>query len=767
MANLLKNKNLDQFIAQIDNSFSDADSFKQSRELIYILANEYYLGKRPTRPEAGESEEDVADSGLDYVETVMYDTVESIVPMAEQVFTEGISEAVRFEPQEGGIKKPIADAVNKAINKVYLRKNDGLSFAAKVVREALITGDAFAKVFIEELVYEKDAEIKEPMPIEMAFLQCYDGSVITIPEALKEYPDTDFTKLDRTVEKKKVKIQLMPEQQKALAIEEGKEIPSEVEQEVQVEMISGKVTLMKIERVPRIDFIPFAEIFFDRANLDTDIRKCRYVCHRMIKTRSQLIEMGFKYEDVMTAELADLGMEYLTNQEALTMGEMTTQINTPSNIDSMEEYVHLYEHYIYSSLLDKKGKTKLYQVFSGLRNGCVFEINEVTRIPFVHGVPKVLNGSFWGYSLYDLCKGDQDALTHTARAIIANADIANTGRYVVYGENNVNVSDLMTNESGVIVRAKAPQALELLPYHQIPQSLLVMRENIKQNITEAKSSVIGQEIGTNLNNVAAGTIAMAVNQAEMQDKTMIRTLAQTFFRPLFEELYALIREEDYPIVVVNEHSNDAKQMAEQMGVELPETFEISGLNLPETCDFTIDVNTQNDNARKIGQLQNVATFAAQMTAAPNPLISPQNVYNVCKEILNTTGMMDIDSFITNPANAPKPTPEQIAAQQEAEMEQKELAGIAKQGMVADLQHKVAETARVIEETKQMVADAINDRNVKAMDSLTKAKVGEATVAEKLAGVEREDTQQMLDEYNTQEDRIMASLDDSPQAFVSV
>lgn len=741
----MKNKNLDAFMAQLSKSFNDASSFRENRLEVYKDSYNYYMAKLPKE-----------FNGQSYVEPVMRKTVDSILPVAHNVFTENASKAVNFRPENKTIKQPLTSAINEAINEIYLRKNDGFNFASKVIKEALITGDCFAKVFIDETMLTKNAEIKDFSKMEEAILETDDGQYLDITTAKQEYPDTDFSVLEKSTRTTEVPIN--PAIQKQMAVASGSKIDSVMK--VEEEVVKGKLVLTKIERVPRIDMIDFYEFFVDPNCLDNDVRKARYCCHRVMITRSQLIERGFDEDKVMCIPPADCTEETETNKDMLTLGVMTSESAGEESPDPLEQNVFLYEHYIYSSLLNKGNKTNLYQVFTGSRYGNLIEINEAQRIPYVHGVPYQLNSSFWGMSLYDYCKDNQDLISSITRMIKHSGMTHSYDQYIAT-RGGVEEKTLMDRRPGGIIFEKQPNAVRLMPSHQLPQEVILLRDQILNNIQEQKANSLGLDTVSGLNNVAASTMAMAVSNQEMLDKVIIKTLAHTFFKPLFEELYALIRDEDYPIEVAVEVSPQIKQMAASQGFEIPETQIVYGSALPSRCNFVIDVNTANDQARQAGQLMNILQTAMTLQL---PIVDEQKAYNILSQNLEVAGISDPDAYLINPSDKVL-TPEEQAAAAQAQAVAEEDAKILRELNSANLQLTVFETAKVKVETDEMIKNGDTDRKIKMLEALAKMETADATVLEKTAGIELDKASHNLEVVNSAQDRIMARLDAEPQAII--
>lgn len=600
---------------------------------------------------------------MDYIAPVLQEAVDSIMPSMLNVFVENDKEAVSFRPLSKFVPTEVACAVNNEINDIFLRKNKGEELLYDAFLEALVTGNAYAKAYSCEKVIEEVADVEEYMPAQLMLAM------------LEEYPDTD-------------------EEQFITRTKNG----------IAEFKTDGEIKLVRIETEIKAEHVPFGRLFVDP--VATSICDARYLCERSILTKGELIDRFTKIpegtrstalsdkevaERIVSANTANGISETDSSLFKLeTWKALASKEDYYTNyVDEMEVDVYLYEHYIYSSLLSNDKSTKLYQVFSLDGDSTeILEINEVECHPYVSGTPEPLPDSFWGISQYSKLKHEQDLMTWLTGEIAENSTSANMGRYTAI-KGQYDRKQLLDNRPGGVVEMTTAGAISLMPYHALPNSTDNLFQKMQANLEEVKGNAVGLDLQGSLNNVAASTVALAVQNAELQDKKFSKAMAITFVKPLFEKLYKLIKAEDL------EFEHEDKQYR--------------GKTLPNRFDFNIDVNTSNDEARIAGQLMNIANTEAQLSQVESEIMTAQERYNIYERALKATGA-GIDTYIKNPADKPEPTPEEQAKQAEMQKGQEDALRIQRNTAEIEMRLKgmelVEKEAKILDMQRQTELDAI-------------------------------------------------------------
>lgn len=596
--------------------FDEAHEKRNEKNERYTEGYELYEGILP-RPT--DTEKAVAPIVVPVVRSV----VDKLQPSLMNIFTENESQAVVFRPQRTLLSKEVIDAVNMKINDIFLRQNNGYNVLANAFREVLVSGDAFLKIFIETDVIEEELDLgEEGMPLEMF------GMI------LQEFPDTELGEDNLKELKQKDEI---------------------TNQEIVIPFVVGKVVLTRIERKPRVKFVPFNEVYVLADSVD--IADTRYLCHRIKKSVGELVDMGFDYEVVKEATVQcdsdAIDTSDIPNKKSFSSESSS---NEAYIYDPMEKEVHLYEHFIWTSLLDKKGKSKLYQVFS-VDVGKILEINEVARIPFIHGVSDVVPGAFWGTSMADRFGTNQMFMTSILRDYALNSKSVSHPRWQAQTGQYNRQSLLNASRPGAIIEVSAMGAVQ--PF-QIPTNnneLIGVMQFVQGINNEEISNTIGMNVDpSNMANMTATAVAASVHNSEMKDKRIAKSLAYTMIRPLFEMLYNIIKEEGLPLEVEGMVPTETGEMVQAV-------VPFDSAQLPSRSEFYIDVNTATDDALQTQTLMGMATTLAQLSAMPSQVLTPANLYAIGTRILRSADINNVDDFLTDPAKL-QPSPEELEMQQQ-------------------------------------------------------------------------------------------------------
>lgn len=664
---------MDEFRSFLLGRFQKAASDRDEKADRYDMGYKLYEGLLPEP-----HKDDVAPIVVPMVRTI----VDKLQPSQMNIFTENEEQAVVFRPQKTSLPQEVVEGVNIKINDVFLRENNGYNILANAIREALCTGDAFIKVFVEEEVFEEELDLQgQPIPMEMAAI------------FLKDFPDTDPSQ----VEEDTIKV-------------DDPMTGTKVDIPVFRAKDDKVITLKRIERKPRIEFTPFNEMFV--MSDAVDIKDARYLCHRMKKSVGELVDMGF--DQTLVLDAADsrrldgmaLSTKKMANDGTLTDDE--PEEGQKYGLDPMEREVYLYEHYIYTSLFDKKMKSKLYQVYA-MNVSDVLEVNEVARIPFVHGVPDRIPGSFWGKSMADLFGDDQIFLSNILRDYATYSKAIVHPKWMVLKGQYDKASLLNVGRPGAVVEESASGAIRPFTPMGSPQDLLQVMTFVQGNAQDGINNTAGIGIDpSNMAGMTATAVAASVHNTEMKDKRIAKSFAYTLIRPLFEQLYHLFRDEDLAIQCTTKGQGPDGQVVEQ---EVP----YQGSNLPSRSEFYIDVNTANDDAQQVQTLMGAMNSIAQLGGTQTGLISPNNLFQMGKRLLRSANITNVDDYLSDPA-LNVPDPEMVARQQQEEAAAKQMQMDMANAQVG---LAVAQQVEVETRTSEMLRDNSHRREMEEREQLRK------------------------------------------------
>lgn len=622
-----------------------------------------------------------------YVEPVVRRAVEAVKPSLMNIFTENEKKAVQFRPLTrsslpidmltSGAGVNIASLVDDYINKVFINDNEGYDILDRVLTEVLVTGDVFLKYFVEENRIEQKITL-EKTPED------------TLEALLVEYPDTDIEKMESKLKR-----------------HNG--------------LVSGEFKALRIEKPIKIEFVPFVDMFITGQH--EDIRDARYVCQRILTTVGEMVERGYDFEVLKEAGILPSG--YLSNpgslstQRLVNFGTFGEDVSIPViTTDPMERPIYVYEHYLYSSLVDKRSKkVKLYRVLT--TDMTILSVEEASHIPFIHGCMERLPGSFWGISLFDKFGVVQETLTRMMRSVEYNAAAQAYGRYVAV-EGMYDRQSLLNNLPGSVIQVKkefGPSAVSWFPDKPLPPTV----EGMVAKLTENYRSDIMSSVGVDVtgSNVSAAAAMITAHSADMKDKVIARTLAYTLFRPLFEGIYDIIVAENLHIGEIPNPQVQQVQAQVERGElppevlnEVPQTLPVSGADLPDSSDFIIDVNTAGDEAILNNQLVSLMTMFAQV---------PQGLVNHAEVAAQLTGL-PMEEVIKFFPPAPQPTPEQQQLEQMNTQLQVEAAQLNNELMKGQLGKVAAETFKIEKELEIKIDKEEAERDLREAEALQQFKI---------------------------------------------
>lgn len=603
---------IDQLKVLIEDYRNQADWVRQERMPRYSNAWDTYLRKLPAPKEYGPM------AGT-YVEPVLYEAVQSVIPSLMNIFTENDSQAVAFRMKGFHSDPNIESAINETINRLFLRENNGYKVLEDAIKESLITEGAFIKYFIEEENQKDSHVIQDWTPLSTVI-----GSTLDWVPVL---PSTIGNKTGewQGLEWKHIKV---PVPINAMA--DGPEMEG-LNAELPDVLIKGKLQLKRVVKRLKVHNVEFADIFVN-TRCGSNFKDCRYLGHRMEITVGQAIDMGYDEETIKAAgtvsRLDDTPLDkarvIIDYENPGLSSDLLEDYNYAA--DPLERVIYLWEHYLYTSIPTNGKKSKLYQVTA--TDNDILDIREINRIPFVHGQMETVPGSFWGHSLYDLCKPYQDHLTAMVRQLEQSAMNANFPRYLAV-KGQYDRKTLMNNRPGAIIEQMAPGSVDVFPYHPLPPGIVESMESIRNSKNEVLTGAAGAiTTPDGAPEIAAATAAMTIANEEMKDKVIAKCIGETLVRPLYEGIYELLRAEEYHVVMPDG------------SVLMPDQF-------PEVYEFDIDINTVNDTAIRNQQLQAVlGALATLQQEAGMKILSPTAGIQVGTEILSSLGFNPAQYLIT-------------------------------------------------------------------------------------------------------------------------
>ena len=595
MAKLSKSKLLALISQEISSSlgFYDSDLSTQRKEAL-----KYYLGE----PLGNETEGRSSVVSQDILEVV-----ESILPSLMRMFTQS-DKMVNFEPQQAE-DVPYADQITDYCNFIFNRDNNGFEILHSMFKTALLQKNGFCKIYWK-----------------------------TSKDQKKEH----YEHLDET-------------QYQALLIDEEVEIV-EVEEIEEDEGLFYNCEVKRVKEYGRcqIDPVPPEEILVSpRAK---NLKDCNFIAHRVTKTVSELIDMGFNKKDVESLPSSE---QDVFNTEAMvrrSYDDPSMDIEI-SNIDPSQRVVQITECYMKVDM-DGDGIGELRKIIvggSGYNNYIILENEVINKMPFAMCVAIPMPFRFFGLSMYDLLADVQMMSTTIMRNTLDCMYTLGNGRTIVV-DGQANLDDLLTSRAGGIVRVKSPNAVTPLQTPNFLNDGLAMLQKIDQ-LKEKRSGVPNQLMGLNPDTINKSHTTAESTRSMMQSSTQrIELIARSFadgVKDIFENILAVICE-----------YQDQERIVKLRGEFIPMNPRQWTSHYDCTTQVGLGTGNQDQRLEVLQQVLNVQEKMIQQQGGMG-MVTPQTIYNTIEAYLQNSGYKDATQFFNDPSQQPPQPPQQEEKQDPA------------------------------------------------------------------------------------------------------
>ena len=585
-----------------------------------------------------------------YVDSTVQDTIEWIKPSLMRVFASG-DEMVKFTPH-GPEDVQMAEQATDYVNYVFTKDNPGWEILYSWFTDALLSKNGIVKIWWDEYEdfnreeYQRLSEVEFETLILSTNVEVLQHTQYPDPQAVEVVPGAAVAMLHDVVIKRK--------------------------------SYTGKV---RIENVPPSEFLIARE--------SKTIQDSRFVCHRVLKTLSELREMypdkDLDVEDLRGAssDMMDFSSERLERFQFDKSAQYWEGWGDATyGEDGLRTY-WLHESYLKTDY-DGDGITELRKVCTV--GSTVLANEEIDSIPFVSLTPVKIPHKFFGLSIADLVMDLQLIKSTLMRNLMDNAYNQNFGRYAVL-EGQANLDDLLTQRPGGVVRVKSPNAVMPLATPPLQPESFQMLEYL-DGIRESRAGVSRMSQGMNENALTSHTTATAVNAVMSAAQSRVELVARNFAETGVKELMYKI----YELLLKNQDKERVIMLRNNWVPVRPDSWN-------DKYDCTVSVALGNGNKdQQLAHLSAIMQFAGQAMQGGLPIATAQNMYNIGAAMVKNMGFQNVQDFLTDPSQTPpQPSPQQQAEQMELELKHKELEIKA-----ADVQVK---QAKIEQEYQKNAVDA--------------------------------------------------------------
>jgi hypothetical protein len=604
------------------------------------LATEYYYGQPFGDEEEGRSQ---------VVSMDVRDTVQGILPSLMRIFF-GPERVVEFAPQ-GPEDVQSAEQATDYVDFIFKRDNPGFKILHSAFKDALVRKCGIVKYWWDESVEVKAESFSMLDEQTMMFLTQDPDIEIS---AVREYP-----------------IAGMAEQNAAQGIMTPPPMMYDVE--IKRRIKSGKV---KIEALPPEEFL------IDRRAKSID--EATFVGHRAMKTVSDLVAMGYDYDEMV--EVAGNGNDFDNNEEYQARNPFAV-ISTANNGDPSSKSVLYIEGYLKVDF-DGDGIAEMRRICTVGTGNKVIRNEIVDSRQFADFCPDPEPHTFFGMCPADVVMDIQRIKSNVQRGILDSLAQSIHPRTAIV-EGQANMEDVLNTEVGAVIRMRAPGMVQPFTTPFVGQAAFPMLDyldDIKQTRTGISKAASGLDADA-LQSTTKAAVSATVNAAHQHIEMIARTFAETGLRKLFTGILKLVIE-----------NQDKERMIRLRNTFVPIDPRSWDANMDVIVNVGVGDGTLEDRINILNQVAMRQEMLIKETGVNNPVVSLPQYTNTLTKLLQLAGIKDSQNYFNQlpvdfqlpPPPEPKPTPEEMLAQ------------VQVQSIQADIEKKAAELD--LERQKMIMSD---------------------------------------------------------------
>ena len=601
----------------LKSEMDDAKDFIDQIDQDRADATDYYLGNSPTAQSSMQSE---------FVSTDVRDSVLFMLPSIMRTFF-GTTKIVEFIPQ-GPEDIQLAKQQTDYINYVIQQKNPGFKVLYDAFKDALIRKTGFVKAYWDDSITASTHEYTDISP------EAY--------QALTLDPNVE-------VIEEKIEMQSMT----IINPETGEEITQETPASYDV-----KIRRVKAKDQVVIEAVPTEEILISRHA--RDLNSSPYVAHRMVKTVSDLVAMGYDKEQM--EEFAGSGSAVDEDSYDLEQARNPyADFTGVDRADSNSKSVLYIEHYVFYDL-DGDG------------------IDERIRVCTVGNGLNIVNSTPWDdlpitlfcpdpepHTSIGSCPADYLMPIQAAKSQIMRDTLDSLGHAIFprmgIVEGQVNIDDVLNTDIGQPIRMRAPGMVQPFSVPFVGKEafpVLSYLDEAKENRTGVSKASAG------LNAEALQSTTSAAVSATMSGAQGRVELICRHFADGMKDLFKLVNS----LVIKHQEGQDMMRLNNQF---IPVDPRYWDADKDMVINVGISKNSDEEKFQVLTALSQKQEQIMQTLGPNNPLVNLQQYANTLTKMIEMAGFKDATTFINTtvppmppqPPEAAKPSPEEMLAQAEA------------------------------------------------------------------------------------------------------
>lgn len=585
------------------------------------LAQGYYLGDLFGNEEEGRSQ---------IVMTVTRDVVLSIVPEILRIFTAS-GKLGEFVPNSKRTVEQAAQATDYC-NHVFWNDNNGFLILHNAIKDALTV-----KTGVIKWRWSEDTEVTEAEYTKISRLQLMKLTEDGETEILSAEPSFD-------PQHTKAEVNYSPGHENdrcrnCVHFLGGKceEVKGDIDPEYWCELFmpgqampTFDVHIRRKRKKQRVvlEGLPPEEFIVHRETRDLD--STIYAGHRSLKTKSDLVAMGYDREEIENLTASDDSL-YMTNIEAQTRNPAINLFSNDTGPNDAAKRVLYVEQFV---RIDKDGDG-----IAELRKVCsvgnhILHDEVADSVHFAELCPDPTPHMLIGQSIADQTMDLQLIISAIVRDVLDSLKQSINPRTVVV-EGQVNIDDVLNNEVGGIIRARAPGMVTPLDTPFVGQQALPIlgyMDAVKQRRTGINDASQGLDPDV-LQSTTKDAVTATIQGAQARIEMIARIFAEGGIKRLMKGILKMvIRHQDKPRII---------RLRDQF-VEMDPRFWDSDLDVQ--TNVALGRGTDQDKLRGLLLIKQTQEQILQILGPANPLSDISKYRETLAEIAHLMGFKDESKF---------------------------------------------------------------------------------------------------------------------------
>ena len=612
-----ENANLEELQSVLKSEMDDAKDFIDQIDEERADATDYYLGNSPSSTSSMQSE---------FVSTDVRDSVLFMLPSIMRTFF-GTNKVVEFIPH-GPEDIEVAKQQTEYINYIIQQKNPGFKVMYDVFKDALVRKTGYVKAYWDDTISASTHEYTNISP------EAY--------QALMLDPDVEMVK-------EKVEMQSMTLFDQVTGEEIVQETPA-----------SYDVTIRRVKAKDQvcIEAVPTEEILISR--YARDLHSSPYVAHRMIKTVSDLVAMGYDKEEM--EQYAGSGSEVDAESYELEQARNPyADFTGVDRADSNSKNVLYVEHYVFYDL-DGDGIDERVRVCT-VGNG----LNIVNTIPWDDLPITLFCPDPEPHTSIGSCPADYLMPIQAAKSQIMRDTLDSLGHAIFprmgIVEGQVNIDDVLNTDIGQPIRMRAPGMVQPFTVPFVGKEAFPVLSYLDES-KENRTGVSKASAGLNADALQSST-ASAVSATMSGAQGRIELICRHFADGM-KDLFKLVNS----LVIKHQEGQDIMRLNNEF---IPVDPRYWDTDKDMVVNVAISKSSDEEKFQVLTAMAQKQEQILQTLGPQNPLVNLQQYANTLTKMIEMAGFKDAKSFINTevpplPPMQPeqqKPDPAEMLAQAEA------------------------------------------------------------------------------------------------------